>query len=227
MEPKVATRKSISKKMRFEVLKRDKFTCQYCGKQAPDVVLQIDHIVPVAKGGNNDITNLITSCWDCNIGKGCRELSDDSTVKKQKKQLDMLQERRLQLEMMRDWQLELTEEYVTEASIVSDVVKKLSGNSLTEAGIRDANGLVRQFGLELVCECVRIAFEKYSNNEMAWSKVGGICWCRTHTTCYDCKNFNGRLSSGEIDCPGSEEEPVYSVKFAPSCDLFEEKDKES
>ena len=48
-------RKSINKKIRFEVFKRDNFTCQYCGKSAPNVILEIDHITPVSKGGNNDL----------------------------------------------------------------------------------------------------------------------------------------------------------------------------
>ena len=47
-----AKRKALSQKIRFEVFKRDSFTCQYCGRKAPDVVLQVDHIVPVAKGGH-------------------------------------------------------------------------------------------------------------------------------------------------------------------------------
>lgn len=55
-------RRSLSKKKRFEVFKRDSFTCQYCGAKAPDVVLQCDHIKPVSKGGTDDILNLITSC---------------------------------------------------------------------------------------------------------------------------------------------------------------------
>lgn len=44
----------ISKALRFEVFKRDSFTCQYCGRSAPEVVLEVDHIVPVSKGGTND-----------------------------------------------------------------------------------------------------------------------------------------------------------------------------
>lgn len=47
-------RKAISKKIRFEVFKRDSFTCQYCGEKAPDVILHVDHIDPVAKGGGKD-----------------------------------------------------------------------------------------------------------------------------------------------------------------------------
>lgn len=75
-------RKSLSKKIRFEVFKRDNFTCRYCGKSAPDVVLEVDHIIPVSKGGTDDICNLATSCLDCNRGKGAKKLSDNSTVKK-------------------------------------------------------------------------------------------------------------------------------------------------
>ena len=65
-------RKPLSKKTRFEVFKRDSFKCQYCGKSAPEVVLNVDHIVPVAADGKNDIMNLITSCFDCNSGKSDR-----------------------------------------------------------------------------------------------------------------------------------------------------------
>ena len=75
-------RKTISKKIRFEVFKRDSFTCQYCGRMAPDVVLEIDHINPIANGGDNEIMNLVTSCYDCNRGKGKRKLSENDEIKK-------------------------------------------------------------------------------------------------------------------------------------------------
>jgi hypothetical protein len=67
-------RKAISKKLRFDVFKRDGFVCAYCGATPPSVVLQVDHINPVANGGSNDIDNLITSCQPCNIGKGANTL---------------------------------------------------------------------------------------------------------------------------------------------------------
>lgn len=63
-------REKLTKKQRFTILKRDNFTCRYCGRKTPKVILEIDHIVPVSKGGNNDLNNLITSCRDCNRGKG-------------------------------------------------------------------------------------------------------------------------------------------------------------
>jgi CRISPR/Cas system Type II protein with McrA/HNH and RuvC-like nuclease domain len=68
-------RKGISKKTRFEVFKRDAFTCQYCGSCSPIVVLEIDHIEPHSKGGTDSQDNLITSCFDCNRGKSDRLLS--------------------------------------------------------------------------------------------------------------------------------------------------------
>ena len=58
---------ALSKKIRFEVLKRDKFQCQYCGDSTPDAVLHVDHIDPVANGGTDEMVNLVTSCQPCNV----------------------------------------------------------------------------------------------------------------------------------------------------------------
>ena len=69
-------RKAIGKRLRFDVFKRDGFVCQYCGAHPPSVVLQVDHIKPVASGGQNTIDNLVTSCQPCNIGKGAIGLDD-------------------------------------------------------------------------------------------------------------------------------------------------------
>jgi hypothetical protein len=56
--------------MRYEVLVRDKATCQICGANKKDgVVLHVDHILPVAKGGKSTLENLRTLCDRCNLGK--------------------------------------------------------------------------------------------------------------------------------------------------------------
>jgi len=60
---------AVTKRTRFEVLRRDEHTCQYCGEKAPNVTLQIDHVVPVALGGDDKPSNLVTACKDCNAGK--------------------------------------------------------------------------------------------------------------------------------------------------------------
>ena len=62
---------AVSKRLRFEILRRDNHTCCYCGRSAPDVVLHVDHVMPKALGGSDtDPANLKTSCVDCNAGKG-------------------------------------------------------------------------------------------------------------------------------------------------------------
>lgn len=60
----------LSKTGRFRILARDRFTCRYCGRCAPEVVLEVDHVHPRSEGGSNDEDNLVSACHDCNSGKG-------------------------------------------------------------------------------------------------------------------------------------------------------------
>lgn len=155
-------RKGIPKKSRFEVLKRDSFKCQYCGSAAPDVVLHIDHIRPVSKGGDNDIMNLITSCQDCNLGKGARELSDGTALAKQKQQLDDLNEKREQLEMMIQWRESLQEIQSDAVELVmSEINKKLGGFSVNENGKGLVAQWVNKFGAAVVLENIDKAADRF------------------------------------------------------------------
>lgn len=60
---------AVSKRLRYEIFRRDNHSCRYCGSAAPDVKITIDHVVPVTLGGGDDPTNLVTACSDCNSGK--------------------------------------------------------------------------------------------------------------------------------------------------------------
>lgn len=60
---------AVSRRLRFEILRRDGMACRYCGAKAPDVTLTVDHVVPVALGGGDEPNNLVTACQDCNSGK--------------------------------------------------------------------------------------------------------------------------------------------------------------
>lgn len=60
--------------LRFKVLRRDGFTCTYCGRGPPEVQLHVDHVVPFTAGGMTVIDNLKTACRDCNLGKGVMRL---------------------------------------------------------------------------------------------------------------------------------------------------------
>lgn len=179
-------RKDIPKSVRFEVLKRDKFTCQYCGKQAPDVILHIDHIKPVAKEGTNDIINLITSCGICNLGKSDKLLSDDSTLKKAKNQLDELQERREQLDMMMEWQRGLRTLSDDTTNEICRYWEELApGFSVNDNGKAKIKQWVRKYSVAEITEAMDIASEQYlkfegervtgDSYEFAFGKIPGIC----------------------------------------------------
>ena len=100
-------RPPVSKKTRFEVFKRDAFRCQYCGRTPPVVILHADHIVAVANGGDSQQSNLITSCSECNLGKGARPL--DQVPASLKDQIAEKRERAAQVEAYNQSLLELRE----------------------------------------------------------------------------------------------------------------------
>lgn len=60
---------AVSKRLRFEIMRRDNHTCRYCGRSAPEVKLTVDHVLAVALGGLDEAANLVTACVDCNAGK--------------------------------------------------------------------------------------------------------------------------------------------------------------
>ena len=66
--------RNIPAGLRFLVLKRDSFTCQYCGRKAPDVELHIDHKIPWSTVKEHKLENLVVACVDCNLGKSNKEL---------------------------------------------------------------------------------------------------------------------------------------------------------
>lgn len=169
----MADRKTISKKLRFEVFKRDSFTCQYCGRMAPDVVLEVDHINPVANGGENEIMNLITSCFDCNRGNGKKTLSDSSAIKLQQEQLKQLNEKRDQLKMMLEWKKELNNFKNEQLEEFEKQYAALTGNTLTEHGKEKVKKWISEFGLIEILECVDISISQYfdADNKQSWEKT--------------------------------------------------------
>ena len=57
--------------MRFSIYARDGYRCRICGaRQGKIVQLEIDHIIPIAKGGKSTYDNLQTLCHNCNVQKG-------------------------------------------------------------------------------------------------------------------------------------------------------------
>ena len=59
----------IPQQVRKYVFERDNYQCQSCNKTQLETQLTIDHIIPLALGGQNDISNLQTLCCNCNRQK--------------------------------------------------------------------------------------------------------------------------------------------------------------
>jgi HNH endonuclease len=182
----MVTRKAIPKSTRFEIFKRDAFTCQYCGGKAPAVLLHLDHIEPVAKGGTNDLLNLITSCEPCNAGKSDRRLGEHIAIEKKRSQLEELQERQEQLELMMQWQkglLAIDRSSEQEAAkFWSELVPPFR---LNESGIQSISKLLLKHPLSEVLEAMRTSVRQYieisegeptqESVEKAWRYVAKIC----------------------------------------------------
>ena len=176
-------RKKISKKIRFEVFKRDSFTCQYCGRKAPDVVLEVDHIKPIKADGSNDMMNLITSCFDCNRGKGKRELTQKDEIQKQQKMLEELNERREQLEMLLKWKQEL--EKIDDRMVDEiEAVLSVTGHGFTDYGRKNCRKNIKTFGFDEVYESAKISLDQYyvpgdeDSIKKTFDYIGRICCVR-------------------------------------------------
>lgn len=185
----MSKRKGLSRKVRFDVFKRDSFTCQYCGDKAPDVILHVDHIDPVKEGGDNNILNLITSCQPCNAGKGATRISDNSTVIKQRAQLDDLAERRSQLEMMMLWreELDLINDYRISKLVAS--IQEYFHCKINENGKTKLRKWAKKYAADQILDAADICRDQYlefgkdghptnESTNKAFNYIPRVCACR-------------------------------------------------
>lgn len=169
-------RKPLSKKTRFEVFKRDGFTCQYCGAHPPSVILEPDHINPVANGGDNHIDNLITACFDCNRGKAARLLTDipQSLTDKAAE----IAEREAQIKGYQKIMKARRARIDSEAAEVCGVYEAYNpGYTLTDSSMLTIRKFLERLDVIDVCDAMEIAFTRTSvraNTEFKY--FCGICW---------------------------------------------------
>lgn len=191
----MSKRKSISQSLRYDVFKRDNFTCQYCGKAAPDVILEVDHINPVANGGDNNILNLITACKECNRGKGKKLLSENERLKKQVDQLKELNEKREQLTMLVKWRNELLNFENEQVDNLEDIIRKSTGFIFTDEyrseGREILKKVIQKYGANEALESTTISISQYfDGTEESVNKVINyierICYNRSKGY----KNYN-------------------------------------
>jgi len=169
-------RKAISKKTRFDIFKRDGFTCQYCGDHPPRAVLHVDHIVPVAEGGGNETDNLTTSCDSCNLGKGARSL--ESVPASLSSRAEEVKEREAQLRGYSDVMAAKRERIEDETWQVADMfIESFSLDGLRKDWFQSIKTFVEKIGAH---ECIRAM--EIAISRKPWSKgpcfmyFCGICW---------------------------------------------------
>lgn len=119
---------AISKRLRFEVLRRDDHTCQYCGEKAPDVVLHVDHVKPKTLGGGDGPDNLVTACKDCNAGKSSTILGSEHAQEIASRNLSWELEARILSANIRGT-LERDNQYLLDFEREWEDVAKVSGSS--------------------------------------------------------------------------------------------------
>ena len=156
-------RKEISKKIRFEVFKRDHFACKYCGREAPSVILEIDHIKPIVEGGDNSLFNLVTACKDCNSGKGGVTLENKQEILKQKQELNKLQEERDQLAMLQEWRENLKQNNTDILNYFSQQIKDACHHhfELNDMGLSNLNKYIKKYENKELLDAIFVSFEKY------------------------------------------------------------------
>jgi hypothetical protein len=171
------TRVQISKRARFEIFKRDGFICQYCGATPPDVVLHVDHIIPVAEGGQNEPDNLTTSCADCNLGKGSRTL--DQVPQSLQDQAEEAKERRAQVEAYAKLLQEARESFEEWCWEIAEILKHGASNGYSRPQFRSIKMFVNRIGFGRVREAAVIAADKYPEGTRRFKYFCGVCWRMT------------------------------------------------
>jgi len=166
---------AVSKKKRFDVLKRDGFTCQYCGRRTPDVLLEVDHIIPKSKGGPDTIDNLVTACFDCNRGKGATELDCVPDALAQK--IKVIEEKRkqyLQYKRLIKKQEKLLKDELNEVDAIYN--SYFNGYVLSDNFKKKSVGrFIKAIGLEDVKDAMDKACMK-CDSDQAIKYFCGICW---------------------------------------------------
>jgi hypothetical protein len=169
----------LSKKLRFEVFKRDGFKCQYCGGHPPGKILEVDHIDPVVNGGSNDETNLITACFDCNRGKGARSLSD--VPRALSARASEIAEREEQIAgyeaVMRASRARIEKDAMAVLDEIEKWFPKMDG--IPQKDFLSIKNFIVRLGRDRVLDAIEISMHKGPDSYNRWFKYFcGVCWAK-------------------------------------------------
>lgn len=179
---------SLSKLTRFEIFKRDSFTCRYCGKKSPEAILEVDHVIPIAEGAGDEKENLTTACFDCNRGKGARPLTDLPNEPSLHEKTILIAEHELQVAEYNHWKAKQRKREDAQISGFREkwVQKWNRDDSWKESTIRN---FLRKLGYDALLDIFEIVFEdtrrpdgagngSWSWENSAWRFLCGIGYTR-------------------------------------------------
>lgn len=177
-------RKAIGPKKRFEIFKRDLFTCQYCGRTPPQVVLEVDHVVPVVEGGTNTEVNLLTSCWECNSGKGGTSLEQITQPIEQR--LEIAKEKKKQVKAFEAWQIKQREEHDRNAGNIGEYFlvtiwgDEYKGRTVDDDKQRSIRRFLKDMSTTDLMEAIDITAGlcRNASYEQTFRYLCGVCWRR-------------------------------------------------
>lgn len=168
---------AASRRLRFEILKRDNYSCRYCGAKAPDVTLTVDHVIPTTLGGGDEPNNLVTACQPCNSGKA--SVSPESGLVEDVDAAALL------------WAKAMERAHEMRRTELDDIDRALNQfNGLWRQGLTSAYDYGRpenwdgsivvflQNGLTMedLCRYVNVAFTARINTDTVWRYFCGCCW---------------------------------------------------
>ncbi len=169
---------SLSKKLRFEVFKRDGFTCQYCGQHPPNITLECDHVDPKSNGGKDTVHNLIASCFDCNRGKSNHKLN--MIPSSLTDHVASIKERENQYKAYRRLLDKIDNRIDSEIDEIQDIYRTSFPNQVFTATFRNAS--VKQFIAKLnivkVRDAMSTAITKGKDSHNTIKYFCGICWTK-------------------------------------------------
>jgi hypothetical protein len=172
----VAERIHVSKKTRFDVFKRDGFQCQYCGTHPSEtVLLEVDHIHPVAEGGSNEIDNLVTACFDCNRGKAAGLLS--SVPQSLEDKAIQVAEREAQIRAYYEILEEKKQRKDSEIWSVAELfMQRFGDDDISRKNFSSIRMFLDRLDYYQVLEAMEIACDRQYSRGPAFSYFCGICW---------------------------------------------------
>jgi hypothetical protein len=170
-------RVAISKRLRFEVFKRDGFECQYCGATPPGVLLHCDHVEAVSRGGLTEMDNLVTACQACNLGKSNVPL-DQVTQGMAERAAEVL-EREAQVAgyqaVLKAKRMRLEADGQEVLDFICDLYHR---DSVPKRDFLSIKMFVEKIGLDSCLNAAEIAQSKYRSYSTGFRYFCGICWNR-------------------------------------------------